>query len=211
MTSDSARTLIADRYRAGERLIIVSPATYQAYGDSLIALTRTGPPQPPTNWLWYKDAKVTTTLMTHLTIKPCELKDANAFITRLHRHHKPVVGHRFSVAVWTDICVGVAVVGRPVARNTNQRTVLEVTRLCTDGTPNACSALYAAAARVGKELGYEHIQTFLLASESGVSLRATGWLYEQSTSGGDWNCVSRGGRRTDQPQCPKQRWGRDLQ
>src|SRR4051812_39381145 len=71
-----------------------------------------------------------------LVIRPCELKDANAFITELHRHHKRVQGHRFSQSVWLDdiVLVGVACTGRPVARKTDQRNVVEVTRLCTDGT-----------------------------------------------------------------------------
>lgn len=87
--------------------------------------------------------------------------------------------------------VGVCIVGRPVARNTNQRTIVEVTRLCTDGTPNACSALYGAAARAAKALGYEKIQTFILASEPGTSLRATGWVCEGESAGGQWSCSTR--------------------
>lgn len=127
-----------------------------------------------------------------MIIKPCELRDANAFIERLHRHHKKVVGHRFSLSAWKNSkMVGVACVGRPVARMTNQREVLEVTRLCTDGTRNACSALYGAASRVGKEMGYLKIQTFILKSESGVSLRASGWALGGSSAGGEWGRPSR--------------------
>lgn len=146
------------------------------------------------------------------TIRACELKDANAFIAKHHRHHKPVVGHRFSIGLWLHdaIQVGVVVVGRPVARMTDQRRVVEVTRLCTDGTAGACSALYAAAARAAKEIGYDKIQTYILESEPGTSLKASGWTYEQTTSGGNWNHSWRKGRREDQPMCAKQRWGRNL-
>lgn len=91
--------------------------------------------------------------------------------------------------------VGVICVGRPVARMTDQRKVLEVTRLCTDGTKNACSKLYAAAARVGKEMGYEKIQTFILESEPGTSLIASGWIKAAESGGGSWSRPSRG--RTD--------------
>ena len=42
--------------------------------------------------------------------------------------------------------------------------VVEVTRLCTDGTKNACSFLYGAAARIAKEMGYKQIQTYILES-----------------------------------------------
>lgn len=141
-----------------------------------------------------------------------ELKEANEFVGRLHRHHKPVVGHRFSVGVSQEnTLVGVAIVGRPVARKCDQRNTLEVTRLCTDGTKNACSTLYAACARAGKALGYLKIQTYTLESEGGASLRAAGWVAECISPGGDWNVPSRGGRRVDQPMEPKTRWAKFLQ
>ena len=146
-----------------------------------------------------------------MKIVPLELRDLNALVSALHRHHKPVQGHRFSIGVeHGGKVVGGASVGRPTARMTNQRKVLEVTRLVTDGTKNACSALYSAAARIGKELGYERIQTFILDSESGTSLRAAGWKFEQESGGGDWTRESKPNRRQDQPQCPKQRWGKEL-
>lgn len=121
-----------------------------------------------------------------LTVRPCELKDANAFVGSLHRHHKPVVGHRFSIRVVdeTGKTRGVAIVGRPVAKSYDQGRVLEVTRLCTDGTRNACSMLYQAAGRVGKAMGYDRIQTYILESESGVSLVASGWRMVAISKGG---------------------------
>jgi hypothetical protein len=147
----------------------------------------------------------------HMRIVPLELKELNALVASLHRHHKPVQGHRFSIGIeHGGRIVGGASVGRPTARMTNQRRVLEVTRLVTDGTKNACSALYAAAARIGKELGYEHIQTFILEDEPGTSLRAAGWEFEQESGGGDWTRLSKPNRRQDQPQCKKQRWGKVL-
>lgn len=78
---------------------------------------------------------------------------------------------------------GAAIIGRTVARAYPTRDVLEVTRLVTDGTKNACSLLYAAAARMGKAGGYRRIQTYILDEESGASLRAAGWDYE-GTAGG---------------------------
>jgi hypothetical protein len=112
-----------------------------------------------------------------LTVKPCELRDANAFVEKLHRHHKPVTGHRWSCSVWdADGCMrGVATVGRPVARLTDQRAIVEVLRVCTDGTPNACSALYGATCRQQRAMGYDKAQTFILESEPGTSLRAAAW------------------------------------
>lgn len=149
----------------------------------------------------------------HIEIRPAELKDANAFIAANHRHHKPVQGHRFSLSAYAgDQLVGVATVGRPVARNGGAPSeVLEVTRLCTDGTPNVCSALYAAAARVGRELGYRRIQTYILDTEPGTSLRAAGWVNEGEAGGGQWKHTDGKPRRTDQPIERKQRWARALQ
>jgi hypothetical protein len=146
-----------------------------------------------------------------LRIRSCELKEANSFVANLHRHHKPCTGHRFSVRVVDDSgdTRGVAIVGRPVARNTDYRRVLEVTRLCTDGTKNACSILYAAAARAGSAMGYEKIQTFILDSEPATSVRAAGWRLEGVTNGGEWGRRNRA-RSNDQPTCPKQRWVKDL-
>lgn len=140
-----------------------------------------------------------------------ELGQANDFVSRLHRHHKPVTGHRFSIGVMSDgVLCGVAVVGRPVARKTDQVMTVEVTRLCTDGTPNACSFLYSACARAATSLGYRRIQTFILETETGASLKAAGWQFEYKSSGGDWNSGKRTGRRTDQPMCAKQLWARNL-
>lgn len=147
-----------------------------------------------------------------LRVIPLTLKQANTFIQDTHRHHKPVVGHRFSIGVVDEngFLAGVSVIGRPVARKTDQYLVAEVTRLCTDGTKNACSFLYAASARICREMGFKKIQTFILDSETGISLKASGWIFTSISDGGDWNCISRTGRRTDQPLCPKQKWQKIL-
>jgi uncharacterized protein (DUF779 family) len=148
-----------------------------------------------------------------LQLRPLTLKQANELIAALHRHHKPVTGHRFSIGV-KDVklgtIVGVVVVGRPVARMIDQYNVAEVTRLVTDGTKNACSFLYSAAARAAKAMGFDYIQTYILESEPGTSLKAAGWELDGTTSGGNWNHSWRKGRREDQPMVPKQRWKKDL-
>jgi hypothetical protein len=127
-----------------------------------------------------------------MTIVPCELRDANGFVAQHHRHHKAVTGHRWSTAVSVSgAIVGVAIVGRPVARMTDCRSVVEALRVCTDGTHNACSALYGAVCRQQKSLGYEKAQTFILESESGVSLLAAGWKPVAFSAGGSWSRDSR--------------------
>lgn len=148
-----------------------------------------------------------------LKIKPLTLKQANELVARWHRHHKPAVGHRFSLGVYDtsrEEFVGAAIVGRPVAREVAQYDVAEVTRLVTDGSKNACSALYGAAARVAKEMGFSKIQTYILDSEPGTSLKAAGWKFEGETAGGHWNHSWRKGRREDQPMNPKARYSRTF-
>lgn len=144
--------------------------------------------------------------------RPIELRDANAFVARLHRHHKPVTGHRWSISAWNgDRLVGVAICGAPVARMTDRIKVIEVLRLCTDGTKNACSFLYGRAARIAREIGFEKIQTFILESEPGTSLIATGWHPAGNTSGaGEWSRPSRKRQTADVLLVPKQKWERSL-
>lgn len=38
-----------------------------------------------------------------LELVPITLKEANAFVEQHHRHHKPVVGHKFSIAAMAEI------------------------------------------------------------------------------------------------------------
>lgn len=107
---------------------------------------------------------------------PLTLAQANELVAKLHRHHKPARGHRFSIgAAAGDRLVAAVIVGRPVARKTDQYRVAEVTRLVTDGTANACSFLYGRAAQAAKAMGFDRIQTYTLATESGASLRGAGW------------------------------------
>jgi hypothetical protein len=127
-----------------------------------------------------------------LTSYPIELAEANAFVEKYHRHHRPVIGHKFSIgAAMGEVIVGVVIVGRPVARGRDDGLTLEVTRLATDGTENACSFLYGAAARAGFALGYKRIGTYILASEPGSSLRAAGWRQIGEVRGRSWSAPSR--------------------
>ena len=122
-----------------------------------------------------------------LSLIPVSLSEANAFVARCHRHHKPVVGHKFSIGCMADgRLVGVAIVGRPVSRYLDNGLTLEVNRLCTDGTKNACSFLYAAAWRAARAMGYRKIVTYILDTESGASLRAAGWKCVGLAGGKRW-------------------------
>lgn len=134
-----------------------------------------------------------------LSIVPVSLEEANALVEAMHRHHKPVVGHKFSLGVAAaDQIVGVAIVGRPVARGNDDGLTLEVNRCCTDGTKNACSMLYGAAWRAAKAMGYRRLITYTLPAEGGTSLRAAGWTLLGERGGGNWNTPSRPRIDTDE-------------
>lgn len=128
-----------------------------------------------------------------LEIVPLNLKEANAFVAKFHRHHKPTVGHKFSLGVADESGTvrGVAIVGRPVARHLDNGWTLEVNRCCTDGVRNGCSILYGAAWRVAKAMGYRRVITYTLPSEGGASLRGAGWTCVGERGGGNWNVKSR--------------------
>lgn len=123
---------------------------------------------------------------------PMDLEGANEFVLRHHRHHGEVVGHKFSIgAALGETLVGVVIVGRPVARRLDDGLTLEVTRLCSDGTPNACSFLYGAAARAAFALGFSRVGTYIRKDEPGASLRAAGWRLVGETPGRSWSVPSR--------------------
>ncbi|WP_263418682.1 XF1762 family protein [Terriglobus albidus] len=127
-----------------------------------------------------------------ITIVPCELAEANAFVSQHHRHHGPRVGHKFSIAAECDgKVIGVAIVGRPNARALQDGFTLEVTRLATDGTKNACSKLYAAAWRAARAMGYRRLITYIYACEPGTTLTASGWKLVGQVTGRSWSCPSR--------------------
>lgn len=142
---------------------------------------------------------------------PIELKTANEFVASLHRHHAPVYRDKFRIGCCDDSgkLIGVIQLARPVSRVLDNGKTIEAVRLCTDGTPNACSFLYSRAARIAQEMGYEKIITYILENESGTSLKACGWHKEADTNGHNWSCPSRP-RSTTAPTCNKQRWAKEL-
>jgi hypothetical protein len=95
-----------------------------------------------------------------------------------HRHHAPLPGGFawYCIGVADDgIVVGAAICGRPTNRNNDDGQTVEVIRLASDGTDNACSMLLGAAARVAREMGAARIITYTLEDEGGASLRGAGW------------------------------------
>ena len=144
--------------------------------------------------------------------KPIELKEANKYVSENHRHHQPVYRDKYRLACVDEkgVLHGVIQVGRPVSRYLDDGETLEVVRCCTDGTINACSFLYSKAAKIAKEMGYKKIITYILESELGTSLKASGWkLAKEKVGGGSWDRPSR--RRVQKaPTCKKKRYEKIL-
>jgi len=169
------------------------------------------------------DGQVELQVRRWLAIRPIELWEANKFILEFHRHHDKVQGHKFSLGCFeNEKLVGVAVCGRPVSRKLDNGKTLEVTRLCTDGTANVVSKLLSACRKVAEAMGFAKIQTYILITETGISLKASGWYCEDDKCGGKkpWN--SSGdmirtdfidtlfGTKKKYPNIMKQRWVRIL-
>jgi hypothetical protein len=128
-----------------------------------------------------------------LFLVPLDRREAHAFINKHHRHHRAPVGEVFCLgAVDRDGRLrGAATVGRPVARGLQDGWTLEVTRVATDGTKDACSFLYGACRRAAFALGFRRLVTYTLQREAGSSLRAAGWKVVGEVKGRSWSCPSR--------------------
>tara|TARA_A100001201_G_scaffold16690_1_gene19664 strand:- start:47 stop:514 length:468 start_codon:yes stop_codon:yes gene_type:complete len=110
-----------------------------------------------------------------LKVIPLSLKEANEFVTKYHRHNKKCTGHKFSIgAEYQGKLVGVAIVGRPVARKLDNKFTLEINRNCVldDAPKGTCSFLYAKAIKIWQSMGGKKIITYTLTTESGSSLKA---------------------------------------
>ena len=152
---------------------------------------------------------------------PLELKDANAYVEKYHRHHKAVSRDKFRVGCEEGgELIGVIQVGRPLSRHLCDGETLEVLRCCTNGRPNVASFLYSRVARIAREMGYKKIITYILQSELGTSLKASGWeLDKNDCGGGTWSSPSRPrelvqitlfGTEQKYPTERKQRWVKHL-
>lgn len=149
-------------------------------------------------------------------MKPIERDEARAFVDEHHEHNKAPVSWRYGTAIWNaNTLLGVAMVGRPVARMIPADKVVEVNRVCLrrdiarELRWNACSMLYGWAAREAEKRGFEKIITYTLESEAGTALKAAGWIPEAKTKGGSWDRPSRA-RGVVAPLERKIRWARYL-
>jgi hypothetical protein len=125
-----------------------------------------------------------------LSLAPMSLREAGRFIDQFHRHHAAPQGGLFALAAMADgaVVVGVAIIGRPLARALQDGFTAEITRLCAlpEAPRNTCSFLYGRAWRAWQAHGGKRMVTYTLASESGASLRGAGWRLIGEVGARDW-------------------------
>jgi len=144
-----------------------------------------------------------------LSVCPISIREANRFVLHHHRHHRPPQGALFAVGVEKGgELVGVALVGRPVGRGLQDGRTVEITRVATDGTQNACSFLYGRCRRVARAMGYERVVTYTRQDETGASPRAAGFEQVALLDARSWEDEYRidGGRHDQSTPAPRVRW-----
>ena len=150
----------------------------------------------------------------HLTCVPLTLKDANKFVNQYHRHNKDCRGHRFSIgAIYKNELVGVAIIGRPIARKIDQKVIAEVLRNCVkpDAPKGTCSFLYAKAIQAWQVLGGKKIITYTLETEKGSSLKAVSFKEVSKTPVFKYGWTNRKNRILPETQkVRKVRWEKEL-
>ncbi|WP_218964525.1 XF1762 family protein [Lysinibacillus sphaericus] len=144
-------------------------------------------------------------------VVPVTLKEAQQFVDQYHRHHKQPQGHKFSIGLQiNNKLIGVVIAGRPVSRHLDNKQTLEVTRCCViEGFKNAVSKLYSSVCKAAKAFGYKKVITYTLATETGSSMKAVGFMLDVISDGGSWNSKSRP-RIDKHPTTPKFRWVKNL-
>ncbi len=153
-----------------------------------------------------------------MKLRPVTLAECRRFVGEHHRHNLPPRGWLFGVGIEeAGELVGVAVASRPVARKLDDGQTIEVTRTCTLGAPNANSMLYGALCRAAKALGWARVYTYTLVTESGASLKASGFVVDAELAPREAWVRNDGGRyqhdlfgNERRPNEPKIRWLREL-
>lgn len=140
---------------------------------------------------------------------PLGKREVDAFIARVHRHHRPPQGYKAALgASRGGQIVGVGIVARPVARHLDDGWTAEVSRVAVlDGEDgrHACSFLYGRLRALAFAMGYRRIITYTLPQEGGASLRAAGYRLVGVRGGGQWSRKERP-RVDDHPTGQKLLW-----
>lgn len=147
-------------------------------------------------------------------VHPIGRAEAFAWIDEVHRTHGRPTGWKFGACVVVDGALrAVACAGRPVARGyVPDKFTIEITRVASDGAPNACSRLYGALCSAARALGYRKAITYTDVTEKGVSPKAAGFDAVATVKGRDWGCKSRPRAKSKKQPNPvdRIRWERAL-
>lgn len=132
-----------------------------------------------------------------IELRPLTLAAANEAIRKWHRHHKPVIGHLFSIGAYAgEELLGVAVVGRPSAPELQKHGAYELTRLATPekAVPHVASRLIAACWRAARAMGVKRMISYTREDEPGTCYRAAGWRLVAKVNGREWAGNNKPGR-----------------
>ena len=128
---------------------------------------------------------------------PMTLREANDFVAQFHRHNGRTSrnGGKFAIGVSDgNRLLGVSIVGWPLSATYMDGFTAEVLRVCVlpDSQKGANSFLYASCWRAWRAMGGKRLITYTLATESGSSLKGSGWKILHETKGhNDWAAKSR--------------------
>lgn len=132
-----------------------------------------------------------------MRIVPMILREANDFVEQWHRHSARTSndGGKFAIGLEHEgQLVGVAIVGRPVARLLQVPGAAELLRLCTSpaAPKGSGSKLYSRAKRIWQLMGGTILHTYTLKHEGGATLRGAG-IHEAAAEveGQQWTRPSR--------------------
>lgn len=146
---------------------------------------------------------------SRLRLVPTTISAATTYVQHHHRHSVPPQGALFAIAAENEDgeLVGVAIVGRPVGRGLQDGRTVEIVRVTTDGTRNACSFLMGRARRAAAALGYSRVVTYTRQDESGASPRAAGFEQVALLPARSWKDSSVVRPRADRtPPAARVRW-----
>lgn len=126
-------------------------------------------------------------MISDLRLRPWTVKQAVPWVARVHRHLPRVQGAMWCVSIRrNDVVVGVALVGHAARMLSDDDATLCVLRVAViEGVPNGCSMLYGACSRMAKAAGCDNLVTYTLPDEPGTSLRASNWIADGFTDGGE--------------------------
>lgn len=161
--------------------------------------------------------------LNSITLAPCTVKAALRRVREWHRHLPKIQGGLFAAQILDDRggCVGVAIAGHPCQEWMNTGRICITRVAAVEGLPKvvdhlgrehaapACTKLYASLCRAARALGYREAWTYTLPEETGVSLRAAGFIDMGMTDGGEHDRPSRRRAPAKHPE-PKRRWLRRL-